>query len=134
MALIGYHNDSKAISFNRLVYITGESSSPDLVWLLILSNEALVRYNRGEFKNDKVLRYCEDKRNIGIWITPCPSGLYKYYIRAATGDIMKDFSTLILSRTKEPELKEISAKEHIELSETVEEFFKKNDYFKRYKK
>lgn len=131
MALIGHHNISSASTRNKFVYITGDGGT---VWMLISSDEALKRYNRGELENDKVPSYCEDRRNIGIWITPCISGLYKYYIRAATGDIMKDFSTLILSRTKEPELKEISAKEHIELSETVEEFFKKNDYFKKYKR
>jgi len=131
MALIGHHNISNARTKNRFIYITGDQ---DLVWMLVLSDEALARYNRGELKNDKVPRYCEDSHNIGIWITPCPSGLYKYYIRAATGDIMKDFSSLILSRAKAPDIKEIDINEHIKYSESIEEFFKRNDYFKRYKK
>lgn len=131
MALIGHHNISSARTINRFVYITGDEG---LVWMLIPSSEAQERFNRGELENDKVARYLTDKDNIGIWITPCPSGLYKYYIRAATGDLMKDFQSLILSRAKTPDIIELSIKDDMKDKETVEHFFKRNDYFKKYKR
>lgn len=127
MALIGKHNINNSVFSDKFVYVSGYKNGD--VWIFLSARDAMTRFRHHEIDNDRLPNYCSDINNIGIWITPCRNGLYDYYVRGATGDIMKDFDSLIKSRSHTPFVKEIIINAHINSNETVKQFYERNNYF-----
>lgn len=140
-ALIGKHNINNTSITNdyRCVYITPNNvwSEKECVWVMISAEEARERLNSGELENDTLGSLLNDNRIEAFWILPCDTSSYKnigsrsVFARIATGDVKKDFETLVKSRDVKPIVKEFKPNIRLRPSMKIIDYYKKEDYFSK---
>lgn len=130
-ALIGRYNASNSIPGNRTrcVYISDPRTNGD-VWVLVLLDDFLRRYHANQVWNGTIEKVIKTKDIIGVWVSPETSmGSNYFFIRAATGDVEKDFDSLVRSRDVTPVVKEFVPRYSLDKNMTIVDYYKKENNF-----
>lgn len=133
-ALIGRHNVTNSIpgSRTRCVYVSDPNPN-EKVWILVPLDDFIRRYHANQVTNGTIEKVIKTKDIIGVWVLPrtgSPAST-AFYIRAATGDVEKDFETLVKSRDVPPTVKEFVPRYSLDKNMTIVDYYKKEDHFSK---
>lgn len=131
-ALIGRHNVTNSIPGNRTrcVYVSDPRTDGD-VWILVELDDFLRRYHANQVRNGTIEKVIKTKDIIGVWVSPKTSSFNDtaFFIRGATGDVEKDFDTLVRSRDITPVVKEFVPRYSLDKNMTIVDYYKKENNF-----
>jgi len=132
-ALIGRHNVMNSLpgSWTRCVYVSDPNPN-EKVWVLVPLDDFIRRYHSNQVTNGTIEKVIKTKDIIGVWVNPRSSiSNTSFFIRAATGDVEKDFDSLVKSRDVKPIVKEFIPRYALDTNMTIADYYKKEDYFSK---